>query len=390
MMGFGVKRPDGNKGSGSGVYSRGLNAGSTRPIMGFLRTILALVVCLIHAGGIEGYVPMYGDVAVQGFYVVSGFYIAMVFTEKYARLRHGAAVFWVNRYLRLAPAYVIVSLIAYLTIGRFALGGLDLHERALVLLSQFTMIGQDIFMFLGYEPGSGWFFTRDFHALTPAQIPAYRMMMIPQGWSIGVELWFYAVAPFLVLRRTGTLVAVIGATLFLRLAAGSALGFTGDPWNYRFFPFELGTFLLGVLSYRAWNAQPDATSFIAGLMPLAGLVGLIAAYHYVPLGESEKRWMFLLLLAFALPRIFNATRHSILDRRIGDLSYPLYIVHLLCFSLLAPWFSGPWKTPLLVAAALGCAMILALAVERPGERFRRALTRSWITLRGLSWGPALA
>lgn len=357
--------------------------------MGFLRTILALVVCLIHAGGIEGYVPMYGDVAVQGFYVVSGFYIAMVFTKKYARLHNGAAVFWVNRYLRLAPAYVIVSLIAYMTIGRFALGGLDLEERALVLLSQFTMIGQDAFMFLAYEPGSGWFFTRDFHALTSAQIPAYRMMMIPQGWSIGVELWFYALAPFLVLRRTGTLVAIIGAALFLRLAAGSALGFSGDPWNYRFFPFELGTFLLGVLSYRAWKAQPGANP-ATGLMALAGLVGLIATYHYLPLGESEKRWAFLLLLAFALPRIFDATRHSTMDRRIGDLSYPLYIVHLLCFSLLAPSLTGPWKTPLLVAAALGCAVVLALAVERPGERFRHALTRSWIKLRGLSWRSAPA
>ena len=359
--------------------------------MGFLRTILALLVCLIHAGGIEGYVPMYGDVAVQGFYVVSGFYIAMVFTEKYAHLRHGAAVFWVNRYLRLAPAYAIVSLVAYLTIGRFALGGLDLHERALVLLSQFTMIGQDVFMFLGYEPGAGrWFFTHDFHALAPAQIPAYRMMMIPQGWSIGVELWFYALAPFLVLRRTGTLVAIIGAALFLRLAAGSALGFSGDPWNYRFFPFELGTFLLGVLSYRAWRAQPDANSPATGLISLVGLVSLIALYHYVPLGESEKRWLFLLLLAFALPRIFDATRHSILDRRIGDLSYPLYIVHLLCFSLLAPSLAGPWKTPLLVIAALGCAMILALTIERPGERFRHALTRSWSRLHRPSWDSAAA
>jgi len=357
--------------------------------MGFLRTVLALVVCLIHAGGIDGYVPLYGDVAVQGFYVVSGFYIAMVFTEKYARLPNGTAVFWANRYLRLAPAYVTVSLIAYLTIGRFALGGLDVEARALILLSQFTMLGQDVFMFLGYEPESGrWFFTPDFLALTPAQIPAYRMMMIPQGWSIGVELWFYAVAPFLVLKRTSTLVAIIGATLFLRLAAGSAFGFNGDPWNYRFFPFELGTFLLGVLSYRACRAQPDKRGY--GFLALSGLLVLIAVYHYLPVGMLEKRWLFLLLLASALPRIFQATRHSTLDRRIGDLSYPLYIVHLLCFTLLEPFLAGPWKAPLLIAAALGCAVILALAVEQPGERLRYALTRFWSRLHEPSWRSAAA
>ena len=360
--------------------------------MGFLRTVLALVVCLIHAGGIEGYVPMYGDVAVQGFYVVSGFYIAMVFTEKYASLRHGIAVFWVNRYLRLAPAYAIVSLIAYLTIGRFALGGLDEEGRALVLLSQFTMIGQDVFMFLGYEPGLGrWFLTSDFHALTPAQIPAYRMMMIPQGWSIGVELWFYALAPFLVLRRTGALVAIIAAALLLRLASGSALGFDGDPWNYRFFPFELGTFLLGVLSYRAWRQRPEAANSSAiGFSALSGLLFLIVFYHYVPLDASDKRWLFLLLMAFSLPRIFEATRRSTLDRRIGDLSYPLYIVHLLCFSLLGPFLAGPWRTPLLIASALACAILLAIAIERPGERMRYALTKSWGRLEGQAWRSAAA
>lgn len=359
--------------------------------MGLLRTILALTVCLIHAGGIEGYVPMYGDVAVQGFYIVSGFYIAMVFTEKYAHLRHGAAVFWVNRYLRLAPAYMIVSLIAYLAIGRFALGGLDMDARAVILLSQFTMVGQDAFMFMGYEPGSGrWFLTPDFHALTPAQIPAYRMMMIPQGWSIGVELWFYALAPFLVLRRAGTLVAIIAAALLLRLASGSALGLDGDPWNYRVFPFELGTFLLGVLSYRAWRVRPETGSPATGFSALLVLLLFVVFYHDLPLGGSEKRWLFLLFMAFSLPRIFEATRHSSLDRRIGGLSYPLYIVHLLCFSLLGPLLAGPWRVPLLIASALVCAAILAAAVERPGERLRHALTKSWGGLKSHAWRSAAA
>ncbi|MHB1219596.1 MAG: acyltransferase family protein [Alphaproteobacteria bacterium] len=359
--------------------------------MGFLRTILALVVSLIHVGGIEGYVPMYGDVAVQGFYVVSGFYIAMVFTEKYAQLRNGIAVFWINRYLRLAPTYALVSLIAYLTIGRFALGGLDLEDRSLVLLSQFTMIGQDIFMFLGYEPGTGrWFVTPNFHALSPAEIPAYRLMMIPQGWSLGVELWFYALAPFLILRRTGTLIVIIGAALLLRLAASSALGLDGDPWNYRFFPFELGTFLLGVLSYRAWRCRSEASSAVSGFAALAGLLVVIASYHYLPFDVSEKRWLFLLLLTFALPRIFEATRRSTFDRRIGDLSYPLYIVHLLSFALLGPLLGGPWKTPLLVAASLAGATILAISIERPTERLRYALTKSWSRFRGPNWRSAAA
>lgn len=359
--------------------------------MGFLRTTLALVVCLIHAGSLGDYVPMHGDAAVQGFYVVSGFYMALVYSEKYARLPGGTAVFWINRYLRLAPAYLVVSVIAYLAFGRYTLGGLDAADRAAILLSEFTMIGQDIFMFLGYAPETGhWFFTPDFHSLTSAQIPTYRMMMIPQGWSIGVELWFYALAPFLVLRRTETIAAIIVGTLLLRLTAASTLGFVGDPWDYRFFPFELGTFLLGVLSYRACRNRPDSMPEHAGIPILGGLLIYIAAYHYLPLAPSEKRWLFLLLLAFSLPSIFAFTRRSVWDRRMGELSYPLYIVHILCFSFLAGVPDGWFKTPLLVGSAVLSAVLLAIVVERPSERIRHGLTRAWSKLRGASWRPASA
>lgn len=360
--------------------------------MGLLRTLLALAVCIIHAGGISGYTPIDGDVAVQGFYVVSGFYIAMVFNEKYAGFRNAASVFWINRYLRLAPTYAIVSLVAYLTIGRFALGGLDAIDRAFVLMSQFTMVGQDVFMFLGYDPGTGsWLFAKDFRALSPAEIPAYRFMFIPQGWSIGVELWFYALAPLLVRRSVTTIAAIVGACLVLRLVSCALFGLDGDPWSYRFFPFELGTFLLGVLSYRAWRSRSaGTTSSGRGHLILAGLLAAVAAYHYLPIAVAEKRWLFLLILAASLPDIFETTKRSALDRWIGDLSYPLYIVHMLCFTLLADLVAGPWKTPLLVAAAAGCAVLLAAIVERPGDRLRQTFTRRRRRRLQAPWQPAPA
>src|SRR5258708_24774734 len=79
--------------------------------MGTLRTIFALAVAIAHAGGLRGYWPMNGDTAVQAFYVVSGFYMALVFTEKYSTLASPARTFWLNRYLRLPPAYILLSAI---------------------------------------------------------------------------------------------------------------------------------------------------------------------------------------------------------------------------------------------------------------------------------------
>jgi len=37
---------------------------------------------------------------------------------------------------------------------------------------------------------------------------------------------------------------------------------------------------------------------------------------------------YYLLLAFAIPKIFEMTKNSKIDRFIGDLSYPIYILHL--------------------------------------------------------------
>ena len=73
--------------------------------MGIFRVCLALCVVLSH--GLNLPIPAAtADVAVQTFYIVSGFYMGLVLTEKY----HSPSSFFLNRALRLYPAYFVVAL----------------------------------------------------------------------------------------------------------------------------------------------------------------------------------------------------------------------------------------------------------------------------------------
>jgi peptidoglycan/LPS O-acetylase OafA/YrhL len=93
----------------------------------------------------------------------------------------------------------------------------------------------------------------------------YTGLLVPQAWTLGVELSFYAIAP-IILRNKAILLRLLTASLATRTALlWIGLG-TQDPWTYRFFPAELSLFILGALSCQAirstlaicWSSRPSA------------------------------------------------------------------------------------------------------------------------------------
>src|SRR4051812_18616989 len=76
--------------------------------MGLFRLLLALSVVMGHAGPILGMSLFSAPVAVGTFFVLSGFYMSLVMNEKYSGLEHGVRVFYINRFLRLYPSYLVV------------------------------------------------------------------------------------------------------------------------------------------------------------------------------------------------------------------------------------------------------------------------------------------
>ncbi len=323
--------------------------------MGLLRLLLALAVVADHAGPAFGWTALRmtgGPLAVQMFYVVSGFYMALVLNEKYL----GSGAWWAfakSRAVRLFPMYWAGLLLTLLVGFALLLGGWsfeplarwfgpdttpDLPSAAALALVQVTLIGQDAAVFTAVEPGSGALFA------TPRPFEhdgaAYRYMLVPQAWTVGLELMFYALAPLLV-RRRGAVVTCLLASLALRVVLVERAALDFDPWTYRFFPTELALFLAGALAYHGYRALRGRRLLPAAIAwpALIGVLACVLGYRALPWplrGAVYGLSPLVVLLPLALPFVFHLTARWRLDRAIGELSYPVYLVHMLfCFAMAA-------------------------------------------------------
>jgi peptidoglycan/LPS O-acetylase OafA/YrhL len=348
--------------------------------------LLALSVVLGHVHGVHGYQMTGGRFAVQAFFIVSGFYMALILEGPYARVP--ARLFYENRLLRIFPTYWVVMA---LTMGWSVLCGLRfgswsrlqpyvdywavLPATTLTWLAgtNVLLFGHEGAVFLGIEPSNGrLFFTPDFARTDP---PVFEFMPVPQAWSLSLELVFYLVAPFLVRWRSALLVTVVAASLGLRAWIYWGLGWDHDPWTYRFLPTEIALFVAGCLAFRAYRHLSNGSSLPAwSLWTVTPAVwGLLIAYDFLP-GGTVKPWLGLCVLLAALPFVFHASRESRLDRFVGELSYPIYVVHVLVWIVMsANAFSG-WSTVALrtVVVTMVTSLLLVLLVSNPIERFRHS------------------
>ena len=156
--------------------------------MGILRTLLALSVVLDHLGGGATNQLVGGRLAVQLFYVISGFLISYVLT---GTDRYQGATGTLRQ-----PAATPVS---GLPGGRCADPGrsrrrrwqlfrlyddLPLSARLFLILSNLFIVGQDWLMFFGIEHSS-LLFTGSF---AHSDVPLYQGLLVPQAWTLGVEI----------------------------------------------------------------------------------------------------------------------------------------------------------------------------------------------------------
>ncbi|WP_167496703.1 acyltransferase family protein [Pseudomonas kairouanensis] len=132
----------------------------------FLRFIAAVVVVIFHYGsGTSIYASLptilnCGPIMVTFFFVLSGFVLAISNTKKNISISQ----FYVNRIARILPIYLI-ALIAYVIISGNSFNGRFLISASLI---------------------QSW-------------LPKYATSLNYPGWSVSVEIFFYAICPLLIL-----------------------------------------------------------------------------------------------------------------------------------------------------------------------------------------------
>lgn len=259
----------------------------------------------------------------------------------------GYKLFITNRLAKLYPSYWIVclliiglSLCSYLYSGNaFLLSEytkahhyLNPFTLALFIVSNITLLFQDMMMFLGITPETGLlYFIKDLPS-TPLNEVVYPFLLVRPAWSISIEIMFYLIAPYLVKQGNRVVALLISLSLIIRITL-YINGYFEDPWSYRFFPSELLFFLLGIAGYRIYKHiapwfQANNSRIRLLWMVYALTLGLILGYPILPIPTLTKHILFLIVFFVSVPLIFLLSKRWKRDRYIGELSSPLYISHM--------------------------------------------------------------
>ena len=327
-------------------------------MLGTYRLCLAILVALSHIGvQVHGLNP--GVFAVVGFYLVSGYVMTGLLRVHYTSPA-GAGRFYLDRGLRLLPHYAAVAVV---TLAWFAVTGnhteyLRRAPGAGDLLNNALIVPMNYYMFNHSD---------DF-------------ALIPPAWSLGAEVQFYIVFPFILLLggprlRLGAMVASVAVYLI------AAFGVINSDWfGYRLLPGVLFVFLLGSMLYdlhhsgsggtRAWLVPIIAAAFAFSVAVILAYRGkLVLPYNRETLAGLVAGTLIVHVLA---PR----TRHR-LDDALGNLSYGVFLNHFLMqWAFFGGKVDGAAAAVAYICGSIFTAGILYYVIERPVLRMRHRLRAS--------------
>lgn len=305
-------------------------------LLASLRMVLALIVACGHLVWFDDSIlsqiciPLSGKAAVIGFFMVSGFSIA-------ASLDRDSRGFYFRRFKRIYPLYffcVALAIILQLCLGNFKLPHYELEASGPI-----TSIGNLLML-----------------QMTLVKSIAYDGVV----WSLALECAYYLISPYLCRMHVGFTVALIlisGVFYLLPYGWSSSIFYTillkAKLITY-FWAYGIG---LVLYSHR---------SHIVAALCLA--LGLVLVYLSPITSEPLSVVTFAAAYIVLLVARVWPSKSTILDY-LGDLSYPLYLIHIptfiVCYALFG--ITNGW---LLVAAAM---VTSALAFELVDVRLKKLI-----------------
>lgn len=316
--------------------------------MGLYRLVLAFMVMLSHAG-IGLYEYNLGVVAVISFFILSGYVMSILIYGHYSQ-PSDIPDFYLDRATRLFPQFLFYMLATLLC----------------VLFLQIDFPGADRITNLG------WLFSFMMLPLGYYMYWADGVLVMPQAWSLGLELSFYLVIPWLLIsisRNGVSRLAYVSFAIFLLACSG---GINTDHFGYRLLPGTIFMFLIGWFFYLS-----DAPSRQVILIFLLSVVALFlvvqnSSLYMLP---YNKEVLVGLAVGICMVGMLSRMRFSRVDEFLGNLSYGVFLNHFLLIWLIKQSMGidnlGIQEIFLLMALSGSAAAITFFLIERPFLKLRR-------------------
>jgi len=297
------------------------------PQLNSLRFFAAIAVVIFHFGkwsqpfsdALNDYASIM-NVAVSFFFVLSGFIMATVYEQLKDFSYDKAKKFYVKRALRIVPLYVLALILT-------SLGFIFLNGK--ISLIQFF---ENLFFLQAWNP-----------------IDALSLNFT--GWSLSVEMFFYAIFPFIFpfivsrkhILRDSLIFWLISNSIVLFLSFHFNQGAQVINYFTKYFPLlHLNQFLIGIVAglfYLKGVKRGNALFLFSSLFLVAYLPfvskGLIAIAHHD--GLLAPVFALLIIGAASSERLIKKILSWPLFVKGGDASYGIYILQF-------PIYVGVYKT----------------------------------------------
>lgn len=270
-----------------------------------LRGIAVLMVIMVHStelSQIQDFKSMIKNFIDSGIFGVQLFFIISAFTLFFTFKNHNksASAFYLRRFFRIAPAYYIAILFYSWYYKTWGLGE----------LTNFTFL----------------------HSF----FPKYINSIVPGGWTIGIEMFFYLFVPLL-FKFINTLAKALYFLIFtllfkvlafyiIKLPNLSYIEIDGS-FVYFWFPNQLPIFALGFILYFYLMAETKPSKeFYLGILLIAILI-IFSIMTGLPVFSNH----FIIAAAFtiAIASLKKSMLHLYLEQRllllIGKISYSAYL-----------------------------------------------------------------
>ncbi len=286
-------------------------------MFGTYRTFLALAVVAHHLISI----PVIGHYAVHGFFILSGYLMTYIMTNSYGYSLSGLKAFSINRFLRLYPSYWVILIFTIFVVLIFGEENSSDYRRYIYLPDTLAGVLQNIsLLYFNFFPGG----------VSPR--------LSPPTWALTIELLFYLLIALGISRSKK--MTILWFCISLIYMISTHIFELDYQYRYSFFiagtfPFSIGAMIFHFqkISWGRFIKQSHPNTLIVLFMMFVLNAGLSAVGKKLDLPDTVSLVSFylnVLINALIVFKLIDGRLPFIskeLDAKIGNYSYPIYLLH---------------------------------------------------------------